>query len=170
MMVNVKSRVRVGAGRAPSTSRRQPPIESGYQHFRMERQGALLADKTLLYYDDMLQPFLRWLDGEGVPRFDDLNAGLVRAYRAQLAARPSQYGRPLQPKTILESHRAILCFPRPSSQQPSSATRRDSAWNSQGPSELGSQNGSRRPELLGAKPDTKVIRFVRANRRTTWGS
>ncbi len=60
----------------------------------------------------MVRPFLRWLDGEGVRRFDDLNVGLVRTYRAQLAARPSQYGRPLQPKTILESHRAILCFLR----------------------------------------------------------
>lgn len=112
MMVNVKDRVRVGAGGGPSPSRRHSPIESGYQHFRLERQGALLADKTLLYYDEMVRPFLRWLDGEGVRRFDDLNVGLVRTYRAQLAARPSQYGRPLQPKTILESHRAILCFLR----------------------------------------------------------
>jgi site-specific recombinase XerD len=112
MMVNVKGRVRVGAGGAPSPSRRQSPIESGYQHFRLERQGALLADKTLLYYDEMVRPFLHWLDGEDVRRFDDLNVGLVRTYRAQLAARPSQYGRPLQPKTILESHRAILCFLR----------------------------------------------------------
>lgn len=37
---------------------------------------------------------------------------MVQTYRAQLAAQPSQYGRALQPKTILESHRAILCFLR----------------------------------------------------------
>jgi site-specific recombinase XerD len=112
MMVNVKGRVTVGAGGAPSPLTRHSPIESGYQHFRLERQGALLADKTLLYYDEMVRPFLRWLAGEGVGRFDDLNVGLVRTYRAQLAARTSQHGRPLQPKTILESHRAILCFLR----------------------------------------------------------
>jgi hypothetical protein len=100
MMVNVQGRARVGTGGAPSPSTRHSPIESGYQHFRLERQGALLADKTLLYYDEMVRPFLRWLDGEGVRRFDDLNVGLMRTYRAQLAARPSQYGRPLQPKTI----------------------------------------------------------------------
>ena len=60
----------------------------------------------------MVRPFLDWLDGQEVRRFEDLDVSLVRAYRAQLAARPSQHGRPLQPKTILESHRAILCFLR----------------------------------------------------------
>jgi transaldolase/fructose-6-phosphate aldolase-like protein len=68
-----------------------------------------VSPRLVLYYDEMVRPFLRWLDGKGVRRFDDLNVGLMRTYRAQLAARPSQYGRPLQPKTILESHRAILC-------------------------------------------------------------
>jgi hypothetical protein len=32
--------------------------------------------------------------------------------RAQRATRPGRHGQPLQPKTILESHRAILCFLR----------------------------------------------------------
>jgi hypothetical protein len=32
-------------------------IEAGYQHFRLERQGALLAPNTLLWYDRMVLPF-----------------------------------------------------------------------------------------------------------------
>lgn len=44
--------------------------------------------------------------------FENLDVGLVQAYRAQPATRLSQHGRPLQPKTILESHRAILCLLR----------------------------------------------------------
>lgn len=112
IMVNVKGRVRVPAEEARSRSRRQLPIESGYQHFRLERQGELLAANTLLYYDRMVLPFLDWLDDQEVRRFEDLEVGLVRTYRAQLAARPGHHGRPLQPKTLLECHRAILCFLR----------------------------------------------------------
>jgi len=33
-------------------------VEAGYQHFRLERQGALLAQNTLLWYDRMVLPFL----------------------------------------------------------------------------------------------------------------
>ncbi|HKB42294.1 MAG TPA: hypothetical protein VKD72_38055 [Gemmataceae bacterium] len=37
--------------------------------------------------------------------------GLVRAYRAELAARPGKkHGRPLQARTIFDSHRALLTF------------------------------------------------------------
>ena len=112
-MVDVKGRVRARARGATSPPRRQSPaIEPGHQHFRLERQGALVSVKTLDYYDGMVLPFLRWLEGEGVRRFGDLDAGLLRTYRAQLAARPGWHGRPLQPKTILESHRAILAFLR----------------------------------------------------------
>ena len=111
-MVNVRVRGRVHEAGALGRSRRQPPIESGYEHFRLERQGALVAANTLLYYDRMVLPFVGWLEGQDVRRFDDLEVGVVRAYRAHLAARSGQHGRPLQPKTILESHRAILCFLR----------------------------------------------------------
>lgn len=111
-MIGVKRRGRGPAGAANGASRRQPPLAAGYQHFRLERQGALVSARTLEYYDGMVLPFLRWLEGEGVRRFGDLDAGLVRTYRAQLAARPGQHGRPLQPKTILESHRAISAFLR----------------------------------------------------------
>ena len=69
MMVNVRGRARVEAGGATSPPRRQSPIEAGYQHCRLERQGALLADKTLLYYDGMVLPFLDWLEGQEVRGF-----------------------------------------------------------------------------------------------------
>ena len=45
-------------------------------------------------------------------RFDEVDVGRVRTFRAHLAARVGKYGRPLAPKTILEYHRAILCFLR----------------------------------------------------------
>jgi hypothetical protein len=54
---------------------------------------------------------------------------------------------------------------------PARATRADDAdagGHSQAPSEPGSENGWRRPVPPGAKPDTKVLRIVRANPRTTW--
>ena len=44
------------------------------------------------------------------PNFKDLDVSHVRLYRAQLAVRPGRWGRTLAPKTLLESHRAILCF------------------------------------------------------------
>jgi hypothetical protein len=65
-MVNVKGRVRVHTGEARSRSRRPPPIESGYQHFRLERQGAVVAANTLFYYDRMVLPFLDGLAGRDV--------------------------------------------------------------------------------------------------------
>ena len=45
--------------------RRQPPLFVGYEHFRLDRQGALLSPKTLEYYDETVLPFLRWLEAEG---------------------------------------------------------------------------------------------------------
>src|SRR5713226_2886008 len=92
--------------------RRQPPLVVGYEHFRLDRQGQLLSPKTLIYYDETVLPFLRWLEAEGVRRFDEVDVGRVRTFRAHLAARVGKYGRPLAPKTILEYHRAILCFLR----------------------------------------------------------
>lgn len=40
----------------------------GYEHFRLERQGALLSPKTLIYYDETILPFLRWLEADGGKR------------------------------------------------------------------------------------------------------
>ncbi len=109
----VKHSVRVvdGGGFAVPV-RRQPPLVVGYEHFRLDRQGALLSPRTLHYYDETVLPFLRWLEAGGVRRFEDCDVGLVRSFRAYLATRMGKYGRPLAPKTILEYHRAILCFLR----------------------------------------------------------
>jgi hypothetical protein len=109
----VKHAVRVGEGGSFAVPvRRQPPLVVGYEHFRLDRQGALLSPKTLEYYDETVLPFLRWLEASGVRRFEDCDVGQVRGFRAYLANRPGKYGRPLAPKTILEYHRAILCFLR----------------------------------------------------------
>jgi site-specific recombinase XerD len=110
-----KGNVRRGEGavvEAAGRFRGVAAIEAGYQHFRLERQGALLAPNTLLWYDRMVLPFLAWLGSQDVRRFEDLDAGIVRSYLAGLASRPGGHGRPLAPKTLLESHRAILCFLR----------------------------------------------------------
>ena len=85
---------------------------SGYEHFRLDRQGQLLSPKTLIYYDETVLPFLRWLAAEGVRRFEEVDVGWVRTYGAFLATKMGKWGRPLAPKTILESHRAVLCFLR----------------------------------------------------------
>ncbi len=110
-MGRVKQRVRVLPGGVAAAVRGGlPPIESGYQHFRLERQGALVSPRTLEYYDGMVLPFLRWLDEERTRRFEDVDVSAVRRYRALLTARPGRHGRPLQPKTLLESHRSILTY------------------------------------------------------------
>lgn len=51
----------------------------------------------------MVVPFLAWVaEGAGVRRFEDLDVGLVRAYRAELATRRGKkHGRPLQARTVL---------------------------------------------------------------------
>ncbi|HKW59394.1 MAG TPA: hypothetical protein VJR46_06525, partial [Candidatus Dormibacteraeota bacterium] len=80
--------------------RRQPPLLIGYEHFRLDRQGALLSPKTLDYYDETVLPFLRWLEADGARRFDQVDVGRVRTFRAHLAERVGKHGRPLAPKTI----------------------------------------------------------------------
>lgn len=109
----VKHAVRVvDSGGFAVPARRQPPLFVGYEHFRLDRQGALLSPKTLEYYDQTVLPFLRWLEADGARGFDEVDVGRVRCFRAELATRMGKYRRPLAPKTILEYHRAILCFPR----------------------------------------------------------
>jgi site-specific recombinase XerD len=71
-----------------------------------------VSRKTLEYYDLMVLPFLTWLDGEGVQRFEHLDVAHARQYRARLASARGRHGRPLQPKTLLESQRAIGAFLR----------------------------------------------------------
>src|SRR5262245_10133169 len=86
-----------GRSTGPSrpAARRQPAMRAGYEHFRLERQGALVSPSTLDYYDAMVLPFLTWLDGEGVQRFEHLDVNHARLYRARLASTPGRHGRPL---------------------------------------------------------------------------
>jgi len=98
---------------APSPARRrQPPIGAAYEHFRLERQGALVSRSTLDFYDAMVLPFLTWLDGEGVERFEHMGVEHARLYRARLATTPGRHGRTLSPDTLHGSHRAIGTFLR----------------------------------------------------------
>jgi site-specific recombinase XerD len=89
-------------------------LRSAYEHFRLERQGDVVSPKTLDFYGYMLLPFLGWLE-ESPPAalgFEDLDVNLVRSYRAELASRPGPRGRPLAPKSLAESHKALLTFLR----------------------------------------------------------
>jgi hypothetical protein len=98
---------------APSPAlRRQPPIRAAYEHFRLERQGALVSRSTLDFYDAMVVPFLTWLDGEGVERFEHMGVEHARLYRARMASTPGRHGRTLSPDTLHGSHRAIGTFLR----------------------------------------------------------
>ena len=99
-------------GSSRPAARRQPAMRAGYEHFRLERQGALVSGSTLDSYDAMVLPFLAWLDGEGVQRFEHLDVNHARLYRARLASTPGRHGRPLKPDTLHGSHRAIGTFLR----------------------------------------------------------
>jgi len=71
-MHRMSQAVSVIAGSVPSPSRRQPPILTAYEHFRLDRQGMLVSPKTLDYYDGMVLPFLRcgFLSKNGVAGYE----------------------------------------------------------------------------------------------------
>jgi hypothetical protein len=73
--------------------RRQPPLVVGYEHFRLESQGAQLSPQTLIYYDETVLPFLRWLEADGVRRFDGVDVERVRTFSGAAAVAPSQLRR-----------------------------------------------------------------------------
>lgn len=107
---------RAARGRPTVESRRarrgRLPIRTAYEHFRLEREGALVSRKTLTFYDAHVLPFLTWLDGEGIQRFEHLDVDHARIYRARLASTPGRHGRQRQPDTLHGSHRAIATFLR----------------------------------------------------------
>lgn len=96
----------------PAGRRRQPPIRAAYEHFRLERQGVLVSRSTLEFYDAMVVPFLTWLDGEGVERFEHMGVEHARLYKARMASTAGRHGRMLLPDTLHGSHRAIGTFLR----------------------------------------------------------
>jgi len=70
-----------------------------------------VSPATLEHYDAMVVPFLTWAtEHGGVRRFDDLEVGVLRGYRADLASRNSKHGRPLEARSIFDAHRAMLTF------------------------------------------------------------
>jgi hypothetical protein len=69
-MHRVNQAVSVLPGGVLSPTRRQPPILAAYEHFRLDRQGTLVSPRTLEYYDGMVLPFLRWVEADGVQRFE----------------------------------------------------------------------------------------------------
>src|SRR5215471_14049148 len=91
-------------------NRRPSPLEAAYDHFRLVLQGDLVSDRTLDHYDGMVQPFLSWAADAGARRFEDLPSEVVERYRAQLAVRVGRHGRRLQPRSVLDSHKALTTF------------------------------------------------------------
>lgn len=89
-------------------------LAEAYDLFRLEKQGALLSRATLDFYDLHVGAFLRWLSTTEpeVRRLEQVDAMLLRRYRAELAQRLGRHGRPLQPESLHASHRALRVFLR----------------------------------------------------------
>jgi integrase len=101
----------LSGGAAPASPPRNQ-LWIAYEHFRLERQGDLVSEKTLETYDTHVRPFITWVGQTGVSRFADLDMGTVRTYRAQEATRIGKHGRQLRPHSVLDSHKALLTFLR----------------------------------------------------------
>ena len=89
-------------------------LREAFDLFRLEKQGALRSPATLDFYDLHLGKFFAWLELRcpEVGRFADLDADILRRFRAELAASPARYGRQLQPESLHASHRALRVFLR----------------------------------------------------------
>jgi integrase/recombinase XerD len=100
-MAGVKPDLKVVGG---SSAAAKSPLEAVYEHFRLDRMGNRVSPNTLSHYDHMVRPFLAWAAEEGVRRFEDLKVERLRHYRALVAARP------LQGRSVLDSHKALMTF------------------------------------------------------------
>jgi len=89
-------------------------LDDAYQLFRLERQGNRVSPRTIEYYDKWTDDFFRWVKSEApqVKRMADLNADVMRAYRAYLSARPKPNGGYLAAASLRGSHRALGAFLR----------------------------------------------------------
>ena len=92
----------LSGGVAAPTSPPRGQLVVAYEHFRLERQGDLVSENTLEYYDNQVRPFLTWAAESGVRRFADLDVVVI--YRAQEAERIGKHGRKLRPHSVLDSH------------------------------------------------------------------
>jgi hypothetical protein len=88
------------------------PLDAACDQFRLELRGNLVAKNTLEHYDYLAGPLFGWLGlaRPEVRSFETLRVEIVRAYRAALTERHRLDGRPLQPRTLLDSHKALLTF------------------------------------------------------------
>jgi hypothetical protein len=85
-------------------------LEAAYDHYRLELRGNLVSKNTLEHYDYLVRPLFDWLDLERpyARSFESVGMEVVRAYRAAVTERQRRDGRPLQPRTLLDSHKALL--------------------------------------------------------------
>jgi hypothetical protein len=89
-------------------------LAEAYDLFRLEKQGALLSRATLDFYDLHVGALLRWISTTEpeVRRLEQVDATVLRRYRAELAERLGRHGRPLEPESLHASHRALRVFLR----------------------------------------------------------
>jgi integrase/recombinase XerD len=64
-------------------------LQDAYTDFILSRQAALYTEETIKYYRYSCGPFVKWLEGQGIMRPDEINARHVRAYLAELAVKNS---------------------------------------------------------------------------------
>jgi site-specific recombinase XerD len=114
-MGDVKPVLTVVEGRAPAAGK--TPLAAAYEHFRLDRMGNRASTNTLEHYDAMVRPFLAWTVEEGIRRFEELGVDRVRHYRALVATRQTRLGRPLEGRSVLDSHKALMTFFRWSSEE-----------------------------------------------------
>lgn len=82
--------------------RRPTALEEAYQVFRLERQGNLVAPRTLEFYDRRIGELIAWLRSEAptVERVEDVGVNHLRAFRAFMTERRRPDGQPLQAATL----------------------------------------------------------------------
>lgn len=95
-----------------TAGRRPTALDEAYQVFRLERQGNLVAPRTLEFYDRRVGELIAWLRSEAptVERVEDVGVNHLRAFRAFMTERRRPDGQPLQAATLHASHRAIHTF------------------------------------------------------------
>jgi hypothetical protein len=92
--------------------RRPSAVEAAYQHFRLDRQGSLVARSTLDHYDWTMLPFLEWLavSHPAVRAFEDLDVQVVREWRVVCSERLTRHGKPYEAASLHDFHRSLKTF------------------------------------------------------------
>jgi integrase len=87
-------------------------VEAAYDHFRLDRQGNLVAASTLERYDWMAEHFFGWLRAErpDLADFRELDLTVIRQFRVAVADRKTPQGKPWQPATLQDIHRMLKTF------------------------------------------------------------